>query len=108
MRFVIFVIDSQTESAASDEMANIDRFNESLVSGGHFILAAGISAPAKAFLIDNRQELEVTTGSLFNTESFYSGFWIISAESIEQAKQLAAEGSKACNRKVELRPFLGQ
>ncbi len=36
-----------------------------------------------------------------------SGFWIIQADSLEQAKSLAAEGSKACNRKVELRPFLG-
>jgi hypothetical protein len=36
-----------------------------------------------------------------------SGFWIIQADSLEQAQALAAEGSKACNRKVELRPFLG-
>jgi hypothetical protein len=36
-----------------------------------------------------------------------TGFWIIQADSLEQAQALAAEGSKARNRQVELRPFLG-
>jgi hypothetical protein len=35
-----------------------------------------------------------------------SGFWLIEAENMETAMRLASEGSKACNRKVELRPFI--
>jgi hypothetical protein len=31
---------------------------------------------------------------------------LIQAESNEQAHQLAMEGSLACNRKVELRPYI--
>ena len=36
-----------------------------------------------------------------------SGFWLIQAPDIATARELAAEGSRACNRKVELRPLLG-
>ncbi len=33
-------------------------------------------------------------------------FWIIEAFDLDVALKLATEGSKACNRKVEVRPFL--
>jgi hypothetical protein len=33
-------------------------------------------------------------------------FWIIEAPDLDVALTLAAEGSKACDRKVEVRPFL--
>ena len=35
------------------------------------------------------------------------GFWLIEAADEAVAKELALAGSKACNRKVELRPLLG-
>ncbi len=109
MRFVIFVIDGDVNTAASDEMAAIDAYNQMLQDKGHFIYAAGIAKPSDALLIDNRQDAdEVSTGSLFSEQNFYSGFWLISADSMEQATTLAKAGSKACNRRVELRGFLGQ
>jgi hypothetical protein len=109
MRFVIFVIDDQTNSGSSNEMAAIDAFNDGLQQNGHWIYAAGIAAPKNAFLIDNTQgEEEIKNGSLFESNQFYSGFWLINADSEEQAKELAMAGSKACNRRVELRAFLGQ
>jgi hypothetical protein len=90
-------------------MAAIDAFNDHLQSNSHWITAAGIGAPATAKVIDNRQEAgKVKPGSLFDAEEFYSGFWLIRAESDAQAHELALAGSKACNRKVELRPYLGQ
>ena len=39
-------------------------------------------------------------------EKYLAGFWIIEAADLDVALKLAAEGSKACNRKVEVRPFL--
>lgn len=69
----------------------------------------GISSPDGALLIDNcADKSAVEKGSLFSEESFYSGFWIISADSPEEAQELALAGSKACNRRVELRESLGQ
>jgi hypothetical protein len=36
-------------------------------------------------------------------EKYLTGFWIIEASYLDVALKLAAEGSKACNRKVEVR-----
>jgi len=37
---------------------------------------------------------------------YYSGFWLIEAGDESKARELALAGSLACNRKVELRPYL--
>jgi hypothetical protein len=59
-------------------------------------------------VIDNRNDTNLTTEkTLFDTKENYSGFWLIQANDHETAKRLALEGSKACHRKVELRPLLG-
>jgi hypothetical protein len=90
-------------------MAAIDAFNDHLQSNSHWITAAGIGAPSTANVIDNRHDAGIIApGSLFVSEEFYSGFWLVQAVSDEKAQELALAGSKACNRKVELRPYLGQ
>jgi hypothetical protein len=107
MKYIIFVIDDQTEKAPANEMAAIDAFNEMLEANGHWITAAGINHGKAATLIDNRGGAGiVNTGSLYNDEEHYSGFWLIEAADDETALSLANQGSKACNRKVELRPYL--
>ena len=103
----MFVIDDQLEKAGADEMAAIDVFNEKLEAGGHWIMAAGIHDPSHATTFDNRGGAGlIHAGAFAQASEHISGFWVINAESREQAEQLAAEGSKACNRKVELRPFI--
>ena len=107
MRFIIFVIDGPGNPANSDEMQKIDAFNEKLQNNGHWIAAAGIRPGSLATLIDNRDNKgEVTAGSLFDAPEYYSGFWIIEADTPEIAHELAMEGSLCCNRKVELRPYI--
>lgn len=107
MRFVIFVIDGPGHPANPDEMKDIDAFNEKLQNNGHWITAAGIREAGAAAVIDNRSnKSEVIPGSLFDGPEYYSGFWLIEAETEEAAKQLAKEGSLACNRRVELRPYI--
>ncbi|MFM7139861.1 MAG: YciI family protein [Actinomycetes bacterium] len=106
-KFIIFVIADSTELAGKDEMKNIDEFNENLQKNNQWIYAAGICDHEKATLIDNRNDADkVRPGSLFNTKEHYSGFWIIQCDDQQSALKLASAGSKACNRKVELRPFL--
>ena len=107
MRFVIFVIDDQSEKASSGEMEAINAFNDRLQADGHWITAAGINHGEAATVLDNRSDAGIVVpGSLYNEKEHYSGFWLIEADSKETALRLAAEGSKACNRKVELRPYL--
>ena len=107
MKFAIFVIDYESRSGNSSEMAAIDQFNEKLQAEGYWVMAVGLESPKNAFLLDNRDGADKSqAGSLFDSPEFYSGMWVIEAPDLATAKQLATEGSLACNRKVELRPFL--
>jgi hypothetical protein len=60
-------------------------------------------------VIDNRgAEAVVTDGPFLESKEHVAGFWIIEAADLDVALKLAAEGSKACNRKVEVRPLLSE
>src|SRR5215471_13628104 len=107
MRYLVSVIDDRTGSATESEMAAIDAFNERLQADGHWVFAAGLGAPSTATVIDNRDgEPVFTDGPFVESKEYLAGFWIIEAADLDVALELAAEGSKACNRKVEVRPFL--
>jgi hypothetical protein len=108
MRYLIAVIDTASRSASSDEMAAINEFNDRLRANGNWVMACGIDGPNTATVIDNRNDAGLfSDGPLIVSDEYMSGFWIIEAEDRDAAQQLAATGSKACNRKVELRPLLG-
>jgi len=107
MKFIINVIDDLSNSGTLAEMNEINKFNDQLRMGGQFIFAGGLAAPENADVIDNRNDANLSTGKpLFEANENFSGFWLIEAESIDVARELAFAGSKACNRKVELRPLL--
>ncbi|WP_346957984.1 YciI family protein [uncultured Arthrobacter sp.] len=107
MQYLLSVIHDKLELAPSDEMAAIDVFNDRLQADGHWIFAGGLGFPDTATVIDNRGGVPVMTdGPFVESKEYLAGFWIIEAPDLDVALQLAAEGSKACNRKVEVRPFL--
>lgn len=113
MKFLVSVIDTATNTGSGDEIAAIDAFNDHLVEHGHWIFAGGLSAPNEASRFDNRNGAGIAIdGPLHepgtNPEREYiSGFWLIEAPDVATARELAQRGSRACNRKVELRPLLG-
>ena len=99
-------IDDETGSAAPAEMAAIDAFNDRLQAEGHWVFAGGLASPNTATVIDNRGgEAMVTDGPFLESKEYLAGFWIIEAPDLDVALKLATEGSRACNRKIELRPF---
>ena len=107
MQFLVSVIDDIAGSATPNEDAAIDVFNERLQAKGHWVFAGGLGAPGTATVIDNRGgEAMVTDGPFLESKEHLGGFWIIEAADLDVALKLAADGSKACNRKVEVRPFL--
>lgn len=108
MQFLLSVISDSQELANSEEMNAIDIFNDALRANGHWVYANGISAPEEALVIDNRLNVGITIeGPLHRANEFIAGFWIITAPDLETAKALAYEGSRSCNRKVELRQLHG-
>jgi hypothetical protein len=107
MKYLVSVIDDTTGSATTSEMAAIDAFNDWLRAGGHWVFAGGLGSPGTATVIDNRRGEAVFTGGPFlESKEYLAGFWIIEAPDLDVALELAVEGSRCCNRKVEVRPFL--
>ena len=106
MQYLVSVIDDGTELATPGEHAAIDAFNERLQAQGYWVYANGLADPSTATVIDGRGEAPVfTDGPFLESKEFLAGFWIIEAPNLDVVLKLAADGSKACNRKLELRPM---
>ena len=107
MQYLVSVIDDTTGLATADEMAAIDEFNDRLKAEGHWVFAGGLAAPSSATVIDDRGETTMLTdGPFLESKEYLAGLWIIEAPDLDVALELAAKGSKSCNRKIEVRPFL--
>ncbi len=107
MQYLVSVIDDTAGLATPDEDAAIDAFNDRLRAAGHWVFAGGLAGPGSATVIDNRGwEAMITDGPFLESKEYLIGFWIIEAADLDVALKLAAEGSKACDRKIEVRPFL--
>jgi hypothetical protein len=107
MQYLVSVIDDTAGLATPEEQAAISAFNERLKAGGHWVFAGGLGSPSSATVIDNRgEEAMFTDGPFLESKEYLAGFWIMEAPGLDVVLNLAAEGSKACNRKIEVRPFL--
>lgn len=88
-------------------MTAIDAFNDKIENAGQRVMAAGVAAPDRAVVFDNRGGRGlVNKGPAVDSDLFMAGFWIIEADD-DEVHVLAAEASHACNRPIEVRPFLG-
>ena len=107
MQYLVSVITNAADRATPEEEAAIDVFNDRLQAEGHWVFAGGLAGPSSATVIDNRGEEAIfTDGPFVESKEYLAGFWIMEATDLDVALKLAAEGSKACNRKVEVRPFM--
>jgi hypothetical protein len=107
MQYLMSVIDDTAGLATPDEDAAIDVFNERLQAEGHWVFAGGLGSPDPATVVDNRgAEAIITDGPFVESKEYLAGFWVIEAPDLDVALKLAAAGSRACNRKIEVRPFL--
>jgi hypothetical protein len=107
MQYLVSVIFDQPGLATPEEDAAIDVFNDRLRADGHWVFAGGLAEPSAATVVDNRGgEAMFTDGPFVESKEYLAGFWIMEAPDLDVALELAADGSKACNRKVEVRPFL--
>ncbi len=109
MQYMVSVIDDKTNSGTPDEMTAIHAYNEQLQADGHWVFAGGLAAPSTATVIDNRAgDALFSDGPFLESKEYVAGLWIIEAPDLDVALKLATAGSKACNRKVEVRPLLGE
>lgn len=107
MKYLVNVIDDRSNSGTEEEAVAIDAFNDKLRAGGHWVFAGGLADPTASTVIDGRGEKPILTdGPFAETKEWAAGFWIIDAPDLDVALDLMSEGSKACNRRLEVRPLL--
>ncbi|MFC0006704.1 YciI family protein [Micromonospora siamensis] len=108
-QYLMSVLHDSTDLATAEEMAAIDVFNARLRADGHWVFAGGLTSPHTATVVDGRQgEPVFTDGPYVESKEHVIGFWIVDAPHLDVALRLAAQGSRSCNRRIELRPFLGE
>ena len=108
MRFLLTVIDHETGSGTDAERVAVDAFNDRLRAEGAWVTAGGLEPPDRSVVIDARGgEVRSVPGPFAPSREYQAGFWIIDAASRDAALAWAADGSRACGRRVEVRAFLG-
>jgi hypothetical protein len=81
-------------------------FNEKLQAEGVWVFAGGLQTHDATTTVDNTgAEAIITDGPFAETKEYLGGFWIIEAPDLDAALKWAAEGSKACGNRVQVRPF---
>lgn len=95
-----------------EEMARIgaavDAFNAKLQSDGSWVFAGGLEPPASATMVDGTgTDVVITDGPFTESKEHLGGFWVIEATDLDVALKIAAGASKACELRIEVRPFQG-
>ncbi len=97
-----------SEKEMKEALAATDSFNERLRVDGYWVFAGGLASASTATVVDGQGDAPVMSdGPYLETEEVIGGFWVIDAPDLDMALTLAADGSRACRGKVEVRPFAG-
>ncbi|BCK59178.1 YciI family protein [Nocardia wallacei] len=106
MQYLVSVIDDKSNPGSTDREPAISAFNERLRAEGYWVFAGGLADTDTATVVDNRGEQPVfSDGPFVESKEYLAGVWVWEAPDLDVALALAAEASKACDRKIEVRPF---
>jgi hypothetical protein len=84
----------------------VDAFNTRLREAGAWVFAGGLMPLETATTVDNSGGEEIVVdGPFAETKEWLGGFWVISAPDLDAALRWAQDGSRACQGRVEVRPF---
>ncbi len=85
---------------------DVDAFNQKIMASGNWVFGGGLFPADTATVVDGtKHTVTMTDGPFAEAKEHLGGFWIIKAPDLDAALALAAEGSKACQGPVEVRPF---
>ncbi|MDN5767470.1 MAG: YciI family protein [Humibacillus sp.] len=100
------------EAQIQQAYAAVDAFNRRLQASGAWVFAGGLHPVEGAKVVDAGQgaaaDATVTDGPFSEAEEVLGGFWVVTADSLDAALDLARQGSQACGQPVEIREFAGE
>lgn len=111
VQYLLSVHSTEGEADPSPEVmkrmyAQVDKFNEDVKSSGSWVFAGGLHPVTTATVVDATGADVVTTdGPFAESKEHLGGFWIIEADNLDKALELARRASQACEGPVEVRPF---
>jgi len=86
--------------------AAVDAFNREITEAGIWVFGGGLMPPETATVVDGQgAETVLADGPFAETKEVLGGFWVITAENLDEALRWASKASKACASPVEVRPF---
>ena len=85
---------------------DVEAYNQELRDNGQWVFGCGLEPPNIATVVREQDGQIVTTDGPFpEAKEHLGGFWVIEAADLDAALALAADASRACRGKVEVRPF---
>lgn len=92
-----------------EAMAATGAFNDRLEAEGRLVFVNGLApAVSSTTVVDGQGEQPIfTDGPYLESKEYMNGLWIIDAADLDEALKIAAEASKVCRGKVEVRPVAG-
>ena len=100
--------DPQPDEATMQQMfADVGAFNEKCEQAGIWVFGGGLEMPDTATVVRSTPggDVTYTDGPFAEAKEQIGGYWVLRADDLDAALQLAAEASAACRGPVEVRPF---
>jgi hypothetical protein len=98
--------DSITPEQVQQMYADVEAFNQEVRDSGAWVFAGGLQPIEDSTTVDGTgTEAVISDGPYAESKEYLGGFWVVAAPDLDAAIELARRGSKACQGKVEVRPF---
>jgi hypothetical protein len=98
--------DDWTDEQQQQVFADTGKVNEEMQAEGAWVFAGGLQPVAQATTVDNTGDAPIVSdGPYAESKEYLGGFWIIEAPDLDAALDWARRGSKACQARIEVRPF---
>ena len=100
------VMDAMTPEDMQTMFDTVGAFNQKLQAEGAWVFAGGLETHDATTTVDGTgDQVVITDGPFVESKEYLGGFWVIEAPDLDAALRWAAEGSKACANRVQVRPF---
>ncbi|MEA5155948.1 YciI family protein [Raineyella sp.] len=99
--------DAEASDAPPEQvLADVAAFNDSLLAEDRMAFAGGLLPASQARVVDaTGARVTMHRGTYLPGTEQLGGFWVVRADDLVQALEIAERASAACRLAVEVRPF---